>query len=197
MILGFRKREFFVVLFTLLGVSLATFVNLQESFRKSRDAQRKGDLRTISNALVSYQTDYSSFPQSEDGLIVACFGGVDENEVPQQRKCMWGIDSLRDIFDESYPPYMETLPSDPYQDDGQMYIYLSNGRHFQIFTSLEGRGEPEYDPVVVSRGLSCGSEICNYGLSDGSTPLEMSVEEYENELRLKKLMQMSVDDEEQ
>jgi len=31
----------------------------------------------------------------------------------------------------------------------------------------------------------CGAKTCNYGISDGETPLDISVEEYENILRLK------------
>lgn len=190
------KKEFLVFTVTILCIVLATYFNLLGALLKARDVQRKGDLGAISNGLAAYQADIYSYPASEDGHIVACLGGFDDRGIPQRRKCVWGEEGLRDIFyeDPNYPDYMKTIPQDPKTVDGVNYLYLSNGRHYQLFGHLEGLDkEPEYNPKVVARNLSCGNQICNFGVSDGETPLEKSIEEYENELRekaLKNLMEL-------
>lgn len=187
MVLTLNRKEFGFIFITLLVVILATYLNLLTSFLRARDSQRKGDIRAIANALDAYQIDIASFPASSNGKIVACLAGVDESGIPQRKECQWGVDGLRDIFyeDANYPDYIKTLPSDPHTKDGASYLYLSNGRHYQIFTSLEGEDEAEYNPEIVARNLPCGTKVCNYGLSDKDTPLAISVEEYENELRAK------------
>lgn len=192
MVIKFTKKEFAVVSITLLGIMLATYLNLLTSFRRARDVQRKGDLGAIANALSAYQIDIASYPASEDGKIVACLGGFDENNVPQRRACEWRIEGLRDIFyeDPNYPAYINTLPGDPHYKKGVEYVYLSNGRHFQILSALEGEDEPEFNPQIVARNIMCGTRVCNFGLADGQTPLEKSIEEYENELRMKKLKEL-------
>lgn len=194
MVINFTRKELFIVCITLAGIVLATYLNLQVSLRRARDVQRKGDVRAIANALDAYQIDTASYPANDNGKIVACFGGVDENNIPQRVACSWREDSLRDIFytDPNYPAYLNTIPGDPHYKDGVEYVYLSNGRHFQIFAALEGADEPEYNPEIVARNIMCGTRVCNFGLANGQTPLEKSIEEYENELRLKKLNEKGI-----
>jgi len=38
---------------------------------------------------------------------------------------------------------------------------------------------------IVKRNISCGVKVCNYGRSYSTTPLDKSLEEYENEIRAK------------
>ena len=185
-ILGFKKGELRAVVIIFILLFTAIFFNLQVSFRKSRDERRKGDIRAIYDALVYYHEDSSSFPASSEGRIVACLGGFDENNVPQRKECEWGWEGLTDIFAEESKEYIHTLPTDPYHNDGARYLYLSNGRTFQLYASLEGESEPEFDPAVVKRNLNCGNKICNYGLAFNDTPLDKSIEEYENEKRKNK-----------
>jgi hypothetical protein len=47
---------------------------------------------------------------------------------------------------------------------------------------LEGEEEAEYRQDLVEYGLMCGERVCNFGKSSGSTPLDKSIQEYENEL---------------
>jgi len=182
-ILGFKKNEL-IALFVIFSVLLvAIFVNLKISFRKARDAQRKGDIRGIYDALLLYHEDFGVFPLAIDGMIAACEPVTfDTKGSPTFSACRWGWDELRDVFDKDYPKYM-TLPSDPHHTYGVRYLYVSNGNHFQIYAALESAQEDEYKPEVVARNLNCGEEICNFGRSDGKTPLDKTLEEYENELR--------------
>ncbi len=161
----------------LLTIIAASLINFKIAFRKSRDNQRKNDIRDIYDTLMKYQHEVGSFPLSQDGKIVACGGELDEKGILHLRPCEWYKDSLL--------PYLSLVHGDPQQGQGAFYYYLSNGKHFQIYGALESREEDEYEPKVVARDLPCGNRICNFGRSDGTTPLDKSLEEYENELREK------------
>ncbi|KKS77650.1 MAG: hypothetical protein UV74_C0013G0161 [Candidatus Woesebacteria bacterium GW2011_GWB1_43_14] len=187
-ILGFNKTEQVWVFIILSVLSVTVAVNMRVALRKSRDVQRKADIRSISDALLHYQSEFGFFPlSSSDGDILACKGEVGEDGILEFRACKWGWEELRDIFDESYPPYLKRIPSDPSHDAGARYRYISNGSRFQVYASLEGVDEPEYSEKILLRNLNCGDKICNFGLSFGDTPLDKSIEEYENEMRAKEI----------
>ncbi|MBI2065889.1 hypothetical protein HYT60_00040 [Candidatus Woesebacteria bacterium] len=171
----FTRQELFAVILILGAIVLASLANFKVSLRRARDVQRKSDVRSVTDALVKYSEDFGPFPLSEDGKIVACKGPetkVDEKgRITGLIACGWGEDAL-----------VDKLPQDPLFEKGFRYLYLSNGKRFQLYASLEGTDEPEYDPKIIVRKLSCGEFICNFGLSYGRTPLDKSIEEYENEL---------------
>ena len=190
-IFGFKKDEgiaVFVILAVLIGIIA---LNLQVSFRKSRDSQRKSDIRAVHDALAAYQNDFGYFPSSLDGDILAClpddeidtYRDAESVEDVDFKKCRWGWDSLRDVFDTSYPSYLERLPADPQHTQGGRYYYVSNGSRFQIYAALESEDEDEYSQEIVDRNLPCGDRICNFGRAFSRTPLDKTIEEYENELR--------------
>jgi hypothetical protein len=192
----FKKDEAVFVSIVLLVIFIVSFFNFRIAIRRSRDAQRRDDLGAITTALSNYKTDFAFVPPSVDNMILACKkDGVNFDEPMQGsefdreeffnnlRVCDWGIDGLVDISDDSYPPYISTLPKDPKSELGYKYIYMSSTGHFQVFAYLEGEeDEDQYNPEVVSRGLDCGGVICNYGRADGATPLNISIEEYEEML---------------
>lgn len=94
---------------------------------------------------------------------------------------------------ESYPAslsdlkdILQNVPQDPQVKYGLKYYYVTTGNHFQLLASLEDKTQDEYDPTVEKRNISCGTRTCNFGRSDSRTPLDKSLEEYENELNEKK-----------
>lgn len=181
--LGFNRNESIAVGFILLVLGTAIYSNLQVALRRSRDAQRKADVRAVSDALAKFQHDFAYFPISENGKIVACGGEQkDEKGFPILTACEWGWDSLRDVADSDYPAYLTRIPSDPKHGDGRRYYYLSNQKRFQIFASLEGLDEQEADPKIAARNLPCGNKICNFGLGYSETPTDITIEEYEKQL---------------
>lgn len=99
--------------------------------------------------------------------------------------CEWGKDGLFDPVDASRPAYINPLPDDPQEALGLTYIYVSNGKRYQIFGSLEDNSQAEYDKKIVARNISCGTRICNFGRGYAKTPLNISIEEYENQLQSK------------
>lgn len=195
----FSKIELKAIGIILLFIFVISFFNFDIAIRRSRDAQRREDLGAIYNALGKYQRAFGYFPiSSSDGRIKACkpdnfemlldtlsqgsefdIEGYMEALLP----CRWGVDALKDIGDDEFPPFMEAIPVDPGRDENINYTYLSNGRLFQIYAYLEGEDtEIGYSEAIVGRDLACGIEICNFGRAFGKTPLDKSLEEYENEL---------------
>lgn len=188
-ILTFKRYEFFSIVGILLVLFSATFINLGVSLRRSRDAQRKSDLRSIADSLVKFQNDFSNFPFAQDQKIAACVEeGFDATKLGPADSvpfvaCQWGEDQLKDVTDANYAPYSERLPRDPKSAQGIDYLYISNGKRFQLFAHLEGGADDnEYKPEVEARGLMCGIKICNFGVGFSTTPLDKTLEEYENEL---------------
>ena len=195
----FSKNEVVGVSVILSIIVVASLYNFRLALRRARDAERRSDLGSISNALSRYNDDFGFFPPgSPDGKIKACKGETFEEKIREiSRKdpfymnkffealepCRWGIDGLRDLSDESYPPYLKVIPGDPKANEGIVYSYLSNTKRFQIFAYLEGEEKEEgYSRAIVERQILCGVKICNFGKVYGETPLDKSLEEYENEL---------------
>jgi type II secretory pathway pseudopilin PulG len=194
----FSKKETGWILVILVLIASASLYNFRISLRRARDAQRKADLGEIANAIGAFQNDFGFYPPSLDGKIVACKkDGVDnyaeykdslltkDNEIDLfeiYAPCEWGNDSLSDVFDPEYPPYIDTLPMDPQGSAGAHYTYISNKNRFQLYTGLEGKDEDDMQSVIAERNISCGTHICDFGRASGATPLEKSIEEYENEL---------------
>jgi type II secretory pathway pseudopilin PulG len=186
----FTKKEILGIIFILLAIGLACFSNFKVSLRRARDAQRKNDIGAIADALNRYQVDFGFFPlSSSDGKILACepvtTEGKGKNKVYIFSACEWGKDGIRDLTDYNVLPYLKILPTDPQKDKGLIYFYISNGKRYQIFASLEGSDEDEYSRAIIKRNISCGTRLCNFGCAYGKTPLDKSIEEYENELYAK------------
>lgn len=197
----FSRSEIIGVSIIFLIVFIITLKGLVVSERRARDAQRRGDLAALYNALYDYQKEFGFFPPSDNGKIKACRGD-NFNDVEEKLKdlgyfdhniyfqglrgCEWGKDSLRDISDLSHPAYIQTIPSDPGTGAGISYIYLSNLNRFQIYSYLEGGSDEDgYDLGIIKRSLNCGSKTCSYGKAYQETPLDRSIEIYEQELQEK------------
>jgi type II secretory pathway pseudopilin PulG len=109
-----------------------------------------------------------------------------ENDVSDIAKMLDDYKSKKSI----YPAKLSDLPSspkDPGTPNGYSYLYLTNGKYFQLYASLEGKSEEsEYNSIIAAVGLKCGNYICNFGKASGNIPLDKSLEEYENEINAKK-----------
>lgn len=177
-------RGILIIFAFLIAISIPNFI---VSLRRARDAQRKADIGSIQDALFRYQADFGTFPISINGKIAACepvsYKEVMGIKTPVFSPCVFGKSSLADLSDSSYPPYLKVIPNDPDASKGYSYYYFSSASRFQIYGSLEGKDEDEYDESIVKRGVPCGSKICNFGKGSGQTPLNISIEEYETKLK--------------
>lgn len=174
-----NKEESFVIAFVLVVIMALTFVNLQISFRRSRDFQRKEDVNSLSFNLFRFHEEFGFYPpSSEKGEVLACKKDdlpEDTTNIPLDElyaPCRYGFDALQDLTDLTREPYMRALPSDPDTDKGVSYFYVSNLKEFQFLTALEGEDEAEYNLKVRARGLPCGNQICNYGKGSSNLPLD-------------------------
>ncbi len=178
----FTKEELIslgIIFAVLFAVALPNFAL---SIKRGRDTTRKNDFGSLVNTLNSYQEVNGSFPlSSDDGKIVACLNPGEEPKADSFGKiinfipCEWGSET----------PYLASLPDDPQKKFGLKYVYISNGRRYQIYGSLEDKRQDEYDEKIIKRNISCGTRVCNYGRSYGKTPLDISIEEYENQIYAK------------
>ena len=55
------------------------------------------------------------------------------------------------------------MPQDPSFKKGASYFFVSDGRKYKFYISLEGKDEAEYTPTIALMNLHCGTKICNYG----------------------------------
>lgn len=161
-------RALVVIFLILVAISIPNFIT---SLRRARDQVRKDDMGALEHALGDYFADFRSFPlNSSDGKIAACKNPGDKVEIDKTGRlvvnfvpCEWGRDAIVDLTPGSTKEYMHILPRDPNYQKGATYQYLSDGQRFQIFVSLEGKDEPEYDPQIIARNIMCGNVICNAG----------------------------------
>lgn len=178
---GFSKNQLKGVSLILVLIIVITGVNLVASLRRSRDLQRKSDVRLVSDLTVNYQKEFGVLSLSKDGKIYIPTGELNGN-VAVYATCSWGYECLAgEKIDRSSPAYLGRLPVDPHNDKKVSYLFFSDGKYYQIYASLEGLMEEERDSKIESRGLQCGVRICNYGI--GSAPLDKSLEDYERQLQ--------------
>lgn len=156
----FSLKEVNIIFFVFIVLSVAVSINMSISLRRGRDATRKDDMSALQKAIDTYYQKYRIFPiSSNDGKIIGCF-----DEKPKVDKstgfplnavvCNWGENKFESI---------NTMPRDPSYQKGSSYLYISNGKKYELYVSLEGEDEVEYSQSVVVKNLHCGTRICNYG----------------------------------
>ncbi|MDO8504058.1 MAG: hypothetical protein Q7S60_05245 [bacterium] len=168
-----RTETLFVGTVLLITWTFA-FINFQEAEVKAHDIQRKNDLKHIAAALNDYRGTVRGYPAATDGKILAC--GDEFKTV-----CLWGQNA---IVEPQNPDkaYISPLPQDPSARGGHDYTYMSDGRNFQIYASLERRSDDEYNESIIKRSLLCGKKICNFGVgSSNDLPLDRDLESLTNE----------------
>jgi hypothetical protein len=187
----FTKNEFVGITLILICVGFFFAQGILMSLLRARDSQRMGDLNTISNAVTSFHEEYGFFPESENGQIKACKGDTYEESLATLQTlprfdrgifssglkiCVWGEDQIVTMTGNGV-----TLPRDPQTNEGLSYTYLSNDNRFQILGHLESNDD-FYDASVEKRNIACGKMTCNVGKAYGETPLDRSIEQFEQEL---------------
>lgn len=107
-----------------------------------------------------------------------------ENDVGDIAKM---LDDYKDKY-QIYPDSLTALPKtpkDPYTPKGYSYLYVTDGKYFQVYASLEEKSASQFNPAIEKLNLKCGNFICNFGKASGSVPLDKSLQLYENELNAK------------
>jgi type II secretory pathway pseudopilin PulG len=125
---------------------------------------------SVPNFLLSIQRS-RDLTRKDDLMAI----GVAANKF--QEKYFYYPNSIEDLSE-----FLTVIPNDPQTNKGVSYVFLSNRRRYQIFASLEDKEQDEYDESIEARGIDCGVRLCNFGKAEGATPLDKTLEEYENEL---------------
>lgn len=164
--LGFTLVELLIVII-IIGILIALGAgSFSSSQKKSRDSQRKNDLRQIGLSLELYFADHGRYPESNsEGEIMGCAPlGTDV--------CEWGA-----IFQSEAggATYMVELPRE--KTVTKRYFYVSDpaaGLWYQIFSRLENKLDSDIpknpqDESQVFTDLDCANGVapinCNYGIA--------------------------------
>lgn len=175
---GFTLIELLIVM-AIIGI-LATigvgfFVSAQQ---KTRDAERKSDLRQIANALEIFYADHGHYPLSNGGRILACQylpaigSGIGTGQI-----CNW---NGSDVFaDTTGRTYFSPLTIDPGSGE---YYYRANttGTMYQLYATLENDNDPEYQTFAAtyaSGSSSCGGSTCHYAITSPNTTANSNLTE--------------------
>lgn len=133
---GFTLIELLVVI-SIIGILIGLSIfGLQGAREASRDSKRKADLEQIRSGIEIYKSDCDKYPLTlssplvGDGSTSAC---VNTNT------------------------YISQVPTDP-QAPSRAYLYSSNGKTYELCTSLEQSS----GTVVTCGGSSSCGETCNY-----------------------------------
>lgn len=152
-----------LIAITLLGIlvtiGMGTFRNSQ---RRSRDAQRKANLKQVANALEFYYSDYRQYPDADSGKIKACGSSV----------CEWGEGE----FTDGKTIYFKKLPKDPTPSLSYYYklVSSSNNQKYQLFARLENSQDQDCIDGVCDPGAGtgfpiCGNKRCNFAVTSSNT----------------------------
>lgn len=132
---GFTLIELLVVIIIIGILSSFVSITLFGGLARSRDAQRKNDLKQLRTALQLYYQDYNTYPPS-------C---VSNNDV-----CWTNL-----LGDNRY---IKTIPKDPINDPLHLYKYcLVEESKYVIVANLENTEDPE----KKENNLDCSTDDLN------------------------------------
>lgn len=120
---GFTLVELLIVIAIIGILSTLLTANFIGVRQRSRDSQRKADLRQMQSALELYRADSGSYPSA----VPNCPAGTPTSLMTQD--CSTSI-------------YMQKVPKDP---TGTSYTYSSNGTTYTIIACLENGNDSEKD----------------------------------------------------
>jgi len=184
----FTKPEIISLIAIFLILFAIALPKFTTSLKLARDQVRRDDMGAVQHAFDKYLAEFNNALPSAtpDGRIIDCLkpgdkpikktnGGWSYNPIP----CNWGIDNFSNLL--TGEAYTSPLPRDPDYQKGATYLYLTDGDKYQIYAAMEDKSEPEVDPKIIARNLSCGTRICNIGRSY-NVPTDISIEAYDQML---------------
>lgn len=148
LVLGFTLIELLVVM-AIIGVLVALAAgNFRTAQIRGRDAQRKSDLKEVSQALELYYADHKQYP-TEGSLDLITGTGT--------------------FVDGNGTIYFKTLPKDPTKNYNYVYniIDSSANQKYQLFARLENTQDKS---IISGISTSCGvGGSCNFAITSPNT----------------------------
>lgn len=117
---NFNLIELLIVIISVGILSFITYKQFDLAQKKSRDVQRRSDLREFSKIIMMYQADYKKLPS--DKLI----------------NSLWGKS-----FDDNGYVYAVSVPKEKYGKKEYCYQTGDDGASFKMFTELENKKDPD------------------------------------------------------
>ncbi len=137
---GFTLIELLIamaILGILATVGLGSFRTAQ---MRGRDAERKSDLKQISNALELYYSDYRQYPPAD---------------LP------WGAE-FKDVKDTIY---IKIVPEDPSGVCPYVYKVSTSGKSYQLFARLENTEDKNINTGIT---VPCGTATYNFSVTSSN-----------------------------
>lgn len=165
---AFTLVELLVVM-TILAILVSVgLVSFRSSQFRSRDAERKSDLKQISSSLELFFSDYGKYPSGTGGTIEACLYNPGTGS---GTSCTWGSSE----FTDGKTIYFKTVPQDPYTGYSYFYRVVDSpaNQKYQLFAKLENTEDKDCldsDCVNSPVNYSCGTGmICNFSITSTNT----------------------------
>lgn len=158
---GFTLIELLTVI-AIIGILAAmVVVNVSDSRKRARDAQRKSDLRTLQTALENYYYVYQRY-LAATALSPAIINSREDN---------WKTNSALSIA--LVPAYLAALPVDPKNVSGGSGNYLGDGPTTDLLYLYYSTDSSKYllgtNLELSATGTNCG----NYTVTGGDPPLQI------------------------
>lgn len=144
---GFTLIELLVVISIIGILSVLLMANLGGVRERTRDVERKQDLRQVKSSLELYYTVWKEYPANDsDSRIVGCDPGPEA--------CAWG-----EPWQRGESVFMKMLPNDPLEAAGNRYYYQRTGPDSYILkTTLENGSDKEIKSSQEKCGTGTGNE---------------------------------------
>lgn len=167
---GFTLVELLVVIAILGIISTIGLIAFNSAQMRGRDAERKSDLKQISNSLEVYYNDYGKYPNASNGEILGC-----PSTTPTL--CIWGVGQ----FTDGKTIYIKTVPKDPNSNFYYFYrtvnVNGSANQGFQLYAELENSQDTNAciggncgTHTDLPSGVVCGGSIgCNFSITSPNT----------------------------
>lgn len=139
---GFTLIEIVLVI-ALIGVAATTVITLIDpvgQFRKTRDAQRKTDLRQLQSAFELYRADQGAYPVSMPACGTALKVGA--------------------------TTYIQKVPCDPRNTGQFKYNFTGDGISYTLISCLENVNDPQKDSTNNSTYCTGGTANSSYTLTN-------------------------------
>lgn len=164
---GFTLVELLVVM-SILGVLIAVVGGgFRSAQLRGRDAQRKSDLKELSNSLELFFSDYRQYPPDSNGKILGCpYNPVTGTGT----SCDWGVGT----FTDAKTLYFKIVPKEPQKENYYYYriVPSSSGQKYQLFARLENTKDQDClgeDCLNPPTPYSCGNILCNFAITSANT----------------------------